>query len=80
MTRLRSVATDGLRPEELAAVRSMVFEAFGGRFDEDDWDHDDMVIYLEECVKTVAGFAVGSDNGFPWAHFQGRVVGMTARP
>jgi aminoglycoside 2'-N-acetyltransferase I len=39
MTRLRSVATDGLRPEELAAVRSMVFEAFGGRFDEDDWDH-----------------------------------------
>jgi aminoglycoside 2'-N-acetyltransferase I len=39
MTLLRSVATDGLRPEELAAVRGLLFEAFGGRFDEHDWDH-----------------------------------------
>ena len=39
MTLLRSVATDGLRPEELAAVRRMVFGAFGERFGEHDWDH-----------------------------------------
>ena len=39
MTLLRSVATAGLRPEELAAVRRMVFGAFGERFGEHDWDH-----------------------------------------
>ena len=39
MTRLRTAATAELTPEELAALRGMVFEAFGGRFDEHDWEH-----------------------------------------
>jgi aminoglycoside 2'-N-acetyltransferase I len=39
MTRLRRVTTAELTAEELAAVRELVFEAFGGRFDEHDWDH-----------------------------------------
>ena len=39
MTRLRTVPTAELSGAELAALRRMVFEAFGGRFDEHDWDH-----------------------------------------
>jgi aminoglycoside 2'-N-acetyltransferase I len=39
MTRLRRAATAELGEEELAAVRLMVFGAFGGRFDEHDWEH-----------------------------------------
>ena len=39
MTRLRSVGTAELTPGELAALRWMVFEAFGERFDEHDWEH-----------------------------------------
>jgi len=39
MTRLRRAATAELSPAELAAVRRLVFEEFGGRFDEHDWDH-----------------------------------------
>jgi aminoglycoside 2'-N-acetyltransferase I len=39
MARLRSVTTAELTAVELAAVRRLVFEAFGGRFDEHDWDH-----------------------------------------
>jgi aminoglycoside 2'-N-acetyltransferase I len=39
MTRLRRAGTAELAPAELAAVRQLVFEAFGGRFDEHDWDH-----------------------------------------
>ena len=39
MTRLRRATTAELGADELAALRRMVFEAFGGRFDEHDWDH-----------------------------------------
>ena len=39
MTQLRTATTAELTPEELAALRGMVFEAFGGRFDEHDWEH-----------------------------------------
>jgi aminoglycoside 2'-N-acetyltransferase I len=39
MTRLRTVATAGLSDQELAALRRLVFGAFGGRFDEHDWEH-----------------------------------------
>jgi aminoglycoside 2'-N-acetyltransferase I len=39
MTQLRTAATGELTPDELAALRAMVFEAFGGRFDEHDWEH-----------------------------------------
>jgi len=39
MIQLRRSATVELSQEELAAVRRLVFEAFGGRFDEHDWDH-----------------------------------------
>jgi aminoglycoside 2'-N-acetyltransferase I len=39
MSRLRRVATAELSEGELAAVRRLVFEAFGGRFDASDWDH-----------------------------------------
>jgi aminoglycoside 2'-N-acetyltransferase I len=39
MTLLRNAATAELTTAELAAVRRMVFGAFGERFDEHDWDH-----------------------------------------
>ena len=39
MTLLRTVATAELTAGELAALRGMVVEAFGGRFDEHDWEH-----------------------------------------
>jgi aminoglycoside 2'-N-acetyltransferase I len=39
MTRLRSVPTAELDDGELAALRDMLFAAFGGRFDEHDWEH-----------------------------------------
>src|SRR4029453_6379977 len=39
MTRLRRVPTARLADDELEAVRGLLFEAFGGRFDEHDWEH-----------------------------------------
>jgi aminoglycoside 2'-N-acetyltransferase I len=39
MTRLRRVTTAELTAGELDEVRRLVFAAFGGRFDEHDWDH-----------------------------------------
>jgi aminoglycoside 2'-N-acetyltransferase I len=39
MTRLRRATTAELGAGELAALRRLVFGAFGGRFDEHDWDH-----------------------------------------
>ena len=39
MTQLRTATTAELTGEALAALRGMVFEAFGGRFDEHDWEH-----------------------------------------
>jgi aminoglycoside 2'-N-acetyltransferase I len=39
MTTLRRTSTAELTPEELAALRRLVFGAFGGRFDEHDWEH-----------------------------------------
>jgi aminoglycoside 2'-N-acetyltransferase I len=39
MTRLRRAATTELTAEELVALRRLVFGAFGGRFDEHDWEH-----------------------------------------
>jgi aminoglycoside 2'-N-acetyltransferase I len=39
MTHLRTVLTAQLSGAELAALRRLLFEAFGGRFDEHDWEH-----------------------------------------
>jgi aminoglycoside 2'-N-acetyltransferase I len=39
MTRLRRATTAELTDGELAALRRLVFGAFGGRFDEHDWEH-----------------------------------------
>jgi aminoglycoside 2'-N-acetyltransferase I len=39
MTLLRTATTAELTPGELAALRRLVFGAFGGRFDEHDWEH-----------------------------------------
>jgi aminoglycoside 2'-N-acetyltransferase I len=39
MTLLRTATTAELTAEELAALREMVFEAFGDRFDGHDWEH-----------------------------------------
>jgi aminoglycoside 2'-N-acetyltransferase I len=39
MTRLRSVATAALTEHELEAVRRLLFGAFGGRFEDHDWEH-----------------------------------------
>jgi aminoglycoside 2'-N-acetyltransferase I len=39
MTLLRTAVTADLAPGELAALRRLVFEAFGRRFDEHDWEH-----------------------------------------
>jgi aminoglycoside 2'-N-acetyltransferase I len=39
MTGLRRATTPELSEEELEAVRELLFGAFGGRFDEHDWEH-----------------------------------------
>ena len=39
MTQLRRATTEELTGGELEALRRMVFGAFGGRFDERDWEH-----------------------------------------
>jgi aminoglycoside 2'-N-acetyltransferase I len=39
MTRLRTVTTAALTDAELATVRRLLFDAFGGRFDTHDWEH-----------------------------------------
>ena len=39
MTRIRTAATAELGGEELGALRELLFGAFGGRFDEHDWEH-----------------------------------------
>ena len=39
MTQVRTVPTAELSGAELAALRRLLFEAFGGRFDEHDWEH-----------------------------------------
>jgi aminoglycoside 2'-N-acetyltransferase I len=39
VTRVRAVTTSELGEGELAALRRLVFGAFGGRFDEHDWEH-----------------------------------------
>jgi aminoglycoside 2'-N-acetyltransferase I len=39
VARLRRAATAALRREDLAALRRLLFEEFGGRFDEHDWEH-----------------------------------------
>jgi aminoglycoside 2'-N-acetyltransferase I len=36
---MRTVTTAELRPDELETLRELVFAAFGGRFDEHDWEH-----------------------------------------
>ena len=57
MIRLRSVATAELSGAELAALRGLLFEAFGGRFDEHDWEH------------TLGGIHVlATEDGEPVAH------------
>ena len=57
MIRLRSVATAELSGAELAALRGLLFEAFGGRFDEHDWEH------------TLGGVHVlANEDGDPVAH------------
>jgi aminoglycoside 2'-N-acetyltransferase I len=62
MTLLRSVATGELRPDELAAVRRMVFGAFGRRFGEHDWDHSlggTHVLAVEDGEVLAHGAVVG---------------------
>jgi aminoglycoside 2'-N-acetyltransferase I len=62
MTLLRSATTAELAPEELAAVRGMVFEAFGGRFDEHDWEHTvggTHVLAVEDGEVVAHGAVVG---------------------
>ena len=39
MAELRRAGTDELSGAELAALRRLLFEEFGGRFDEHDWEH-----------------------------------------
>jgi aminoglycoside 2'-N-acetyltransferase I len=61
MTRLRRVTTAELTKAELEALRRLVFGAFGGRFDEHDWDHTlggTHVLVMEDDEAVVAHGAV----------------------
>jgi aminoglycoside 2'-N-acetyltransferase I len=60
MTRIRAVTTAELGAEGLAALRGMVFGAFGGRFDEHDWEHmlGGVHLLVEEDDGVVAHGAV----------------------
>jgi aminoglycoside 2'-N-acetyltransferase I len=61
MTRLRRVTTAELSKAELEALRRLLFGAFGGRFDEHDWDHTlggVHVLAMEDDEAVVAHGAV----------------------
>ena len=60
MTRLRRVATAELGEGELEALRRMVVESFGGRFDDHDWEHalGGVHLLVEEDGGVVAHGAV----------------------
>jgi aminoglycoside 2'-N-acetyltransferase I len=62
MTQLRTATTAELTTEELAALRRMVFGAFGGRFDEHDWEHmlgGTHVLVVEDGEPVAHGAVVG---------------------
>jgi aminoglycoside 2'-N-acetyltransferase I len=62
MTLLRTATTAELTPRELEAVRRMVFEAFGGRFDAHDWEHSlggTHVLAVENGEVVAHGAVVG---------------------
>lgn len=61
MTRLRRARTAELATAELAALRRLLFGAFGGRFDEHDWEHTlggVHVLALEDDVLVAHGAVV----------------------
>jgi aminoglycoside 2'-N-acetyltransferase I len=60
VTTVRAVTTAELGAEGLAALRGMVFGAFGGRFDEHDWEHmlGGVHLLVEEDDGVVAHGAV----------------------
>jgi aminoglycoside 2'-N-acetyltransferase I len=61
MTRIRTAATAELGGEELVALRELLFGAFGGRFDEHDWEHSlggTHVLAVEEDGAAMAHGAV----------------------
>jgi aminoglycoside 2'-N-acetyltransferase I len=60
MTRIRAVTTAELGEDGLAALRGMVIGAFGGRFDEHDWEHmlGGVHLLVEEDDGVVAHGAV----------------------
>lgn len=60
MATLRRAFTAELAPEKLEAVRRLVFEAFGGRFDVHDWEHTlgGVHVLAEEGGEVVAHGAV----------------------
>jgi aminoglycoside 2'-N-acetyltransferase I len=60
MTRLRRVTTAELTDAELEALRRLLFEAFGGRFEEHDWEHTlgGVHVLAEEGGQVVAHGAV----------------------
>jgi aminoglycoside 2'-N-acetyltransferase I len=62
MTRLRSATTAELSGAELAAVRRLLFDAFGGRFDDHDWEHTlgGVHVLADEDDRVVAHGAVVS--------------------
>jgi aminoglycoside 2'-N-acetyltransferase I len=60
MTRLRTVPTAELSGAELEALRELLFGAFGGRFEEHDWEHTlgGVHVLAEEDDAVVAHGAV----------------------
>jgi aminoglycoside 2'-N-acetyltransferase I len=60
LTELRTAITAELTSVELEALRGMVFGAFGGRFDEHDWEHmlGGVHVLVVEDRKPVAHGAV----------------------
>jgi aminoglycoside 2'-N-acetyltransferase I len=83
MSGVRAVATAELGAAELEAVRRMVFEAFGGRFDDHDWEHclGGLHLLATEDGEVVAHGAVVSRvleaGGRPWR--TGYVEGVATR-
>src|SRR5215216_3473080 len=71
MTQVRSMTTAELSGVELEALRRLLFGAFGGRFEEHDWEHtlggvhvlavedDDQVVAHGAVVRGVRGTGGG---------------------
>jgi aminoglycoside 2'-N-acetyltransferase I len=63
MTTVRRATTTALSADELAVLRRLLFGAFGGRFDEHDWEHTHGAVVPRVLVAGERALATGYVEG-----------------